>query len=309
VYFESFPYRVDQVTGFIDYEQLARDAGLFKPAMIICGGSAYPREYEYAKFRKIADDNGSLLLMDMAHVSGLVATGEAASPFEYCDVITTTTHKSLRGPRAGMIFFRKDERGFEHRINNAVFPALQGGPHEHQIAGVATQLKEAMSPEFKVYQQQVKKNAAALGAKLISLGYTIATGGTVNHLVLWDLKPQKITGSKFEKACDASSITLNKNCVPGDRSAVAPGGVRIGSPAMTTRKLVESDFEEIAGLMHECLQIALRIQERSGPKLAEFVKLLDGDKEIAALKSKVHQFARPFPMPGFDTKTMKYNTL
>jgi len=246
VYFESLPYKVDPVSGLIDFEQLARDAALFKPAMIICGGSAYPREWDYAKFRKIADDNGALLLMDMAHISGLVATGTAASPFDYADVVTTTTHKSLRGPRAGLIFFRKDERGFEALINQAVFPALQGGPHEHQIAGVATQFKEVMTPEFKAYSAQVCKNASALGAKLVSMGYSLATGGTDNHLVLWDLKPQGITGSKFEKVCDAVCITLNKNCVPGDRSAVTPGGVRIGAPALTTRKMDENDFEQIA---------------------------------------------------------------
>ena len=300
VYFESLPYQVDQTTGIINYDQLERDASLFKPKMIIMGGSAYPREWDYERFRKIADANGALLLMDMAHISGLVLTGEAVSPFNYADIVTTTTHKSLRGPRAGLIFFRKDERGFEPLINQAVFPALQGGPHEHQIAGVATQLKEAMTPEFKVYTQQVKKNAAALGAALVSKGYTLATGGTDNHLVLWDLKPQGITGSKFEKTCDAVCITLNKNCVPGDRSAVTPGGVRIGAPAMTTRKFVESDFEQIAEFLDKALKIALEIQQKSGPKLKDFVKMLEGNDQIAALKLEVNKFATSFPMPGFE---------
>ena len=309
VYFESLPYQVDPITGIVDHEQLARDASLFKPAMIIMGGSAYPREWEYAKFRKIADDNGALLMMDMAHISGLVATGEAVSPFDYADIVTTTTHKSLRGPRSGIIFFRKDERGFEPLINQAVFPALQGGPHEHQIAGVATQLKEVMTPEFKQYSQQVKKNAAALGAKLVSMGYSLATGGTDNHLVLWDLKPQGITGSKFEKVCDAVCITLNKNCVPGDRSAVTPGGVRIGAPALTTRKFVESDFEQIGTFLDQALKIALNLQEKSGPKLKDFVALLDDNEEIAALRLAVNKFATTFPMPGFDPTTMKYNTI
>eukprot|EP00549_Striatella_unipunctata_P025558 CAMPEP_0118707522 /NCGR_PEP_ID=MMETSP0800-20121206/21265_1 /TAXON_ID=210618 ORGANISM="Striatella unipunctata, Strain CCMP2910" /NCGR_SAMPLE_ID=MMETSP0800 /ASSEMBLY_ACC=CAM_ASM_000638 /LENGTH=349 /DNA_ID=CAMNT_0006610387 /DNA_START=461 /DNA_END=1510 /DNA_ORIENTATION=- len=306
VYFESLPYQVHPDSGIVNYEQLARDASLFKPAMIICGGSAYPREWDYKKFREIADANGALLLMDMAHISGLVATGEADSPFEYCDVVTTTTHKSLRGPRAGMIFFKKDERNFEPKINQAVFPALQGGPHEHQIAGIATQLKEVMTPEFKQYIQQVRKNASALGAKLISMGYTIATGGTDNHLVLWDLKPQKITGSKFEKTCDAVCITLNKNCVPGDRSAVTPGGVRIGAPALTTRKFVEADFEQIAVFLHEALQIALEIQKESGPMLKNFVALLDSNAAIKELRGKVNAFATTFPMPGFDPAEMKY---
>lgn len=306
VYFESLPYRVHPETGLIDFEQLDRDASLFKPAMIICGGSAYPREYDYAKFKAIADANGALLMMDMAHISGLVATGEADSPFEFCDIVTTTTHKSLRGPRAGMIFYRKDERGFESLINQAVFPALQGGPHEHQIAGVATQLKEVNTPEFKVYAQQVKKNASALADKLTSMGYKIASGGTDNHLVLWDLKPQGLTGSKFEKTCDAACITLNKNCVPGDRSAVTPGGVRIGAPALTTRMMVESDFEQIAQFLHEAVQISLKIQEQSGPKLKDYIALLADNDEVKALRQSVNAFATTFPMPGFDPAEMKY---
>jgi len=306
VYFESLPYRVHPDTGLIDYDQLDRDASLFKPSLIIAGGSAYPRDYDYKRFREIADANGAILMMDMAHTSGLVATGEQSSPFEYCDVVTTTTHKSLRGPRAGMIFFRKDDRGFEGRINQAVFPALQGGPHEHQIAGVATQLKEVLTPEFKIYAQQVRANAKALADKLTSFGYKMASGGTENHLVLWDLKPQGLTGSKFEKVCDAASITLNKNCVPGDVSAITPGGVRIGTPALTTRKMVESDFEQVAQFLHEALQIAVKLQEKSGPKLKDFMPLLDKNDEIDALRKKVHEFACKFPMPGFDPKTMKY---
>jgi glycine hydroxymethyltransferase len=306
VYFESLPYRVHPETGYIDYEQLDQNAALFKPAMIIAGGSAYPRDYDYAKFREIADANGALLMMDMAHTSGLVATGEQASPFEFCDVVTTTTHKSLRGPRAGMIFFRKDDRGFETKINQAVFPALQGGPHEHQIAGIATQLKEVLTPEFKVYSQQVKKNASALAEKLSSMGYTIASGGTENHLVLWDLKPMGVTGSKYEKVCDAVNITLNKNCVPGDRSAITPGGVRIGAPALTTRMMVESDFEQIALFLHEALEITLVIQTATGPKLKDFIPALENNAALKALRTKVNNFATTFPMPGFDPKEMKY---
>jgi glycine hydroxymethyltransferase len=306
VYFESLPYRVHPETGYIDYDQLERDAGLFKPALIIAGGSAYPREYDYPRFRQIADANGCLLMMDMAHISGLVATGEAASPFKYCDVVTTTTHKSLRGPRAGLIFFRRDSRDFETRINQAVFPALQGGPHEHQIAGVATQLKEVATDDFKLYAKQVKANAVAIANKLSSMGYKIATGGTENHLILWDLKPCNITGSKFEKVCDAVSITLNKNCVPGDHSAITPGGVRIGTPALTTRRFVEADFEQVAVFLHETLQIALKLQDQSGPKLKDFLPLLESSPEIKELRKRVHAFATTFPMPGFDPAAMKY---
>merc|ERR1711871_1213541 len=166
VYFESLPYRVDQETGLIDYEALAQQAALFKPSLLIMGGSAYPREWDYVKFQQIAKENGSLLMMDMAHISGLVATGNARSPFDFCDIVTTTTHKSLRGPRSGMIFFRKDDRGFENRINMAVFPGLQGGPHEHQIAGLAVQLREVRSPAFQEYVKQLIANCKALGDEL-----------------------------------------------------------------------------------------------------------------------------------------------
>jgi len=309
VYFESLPYRVHPETGIIDYDELERLAALFKPAMIVAGFSAYPRDLDYERFRKIADDNGSLLLMDMAHISGLVAAGELKSPFDLCDVVTTTTHKSLRGPRAGMIFYKRDERNMGGRIDQAVFPALQGGPHEHQIAGVATQLKEVCTPEFKTYAKQVVLNAQALGNHLVSKGYKIASGATENHLVLWDLKPLKITGSKFEKTCDAVNITLNKNCVPGDRSAVTPGGVRIGAPALTTRKMVEKDFVKIAQFLDETLQVALAIQAKSGPKLKDFVAMLEDNKDLQSIRKRVNEFATSFPMPGFDPKEMKYKDI
>lgn len=305
-YFESLPYRVNQDTGLIDFDKLAELAALFKPAMIICGGSAYPRDWEYAKFREIADANGALLMCDMAHISGLVVTQEANNPFDFCDVVTTTTHKSLRGPRSGLIFFKKDDRGFENKINNAVFPALQGGPHEHQIAGVATQLKEAMTPEFKVYIQQVKKNARAMGEHLMKLGYKLCTDGTENHLILWDLRPAKVTGSKMEKVCDACSITLNKNSIIGDRSAVTPGGVRVGAPALTTRGFVEADFVKVADFMHRAVEIAQDIQKTSGMRLTDFVKGMQNNPAIEALKAEVEAFATSFPMPGFDIKTMRY---
>jgi len=310
VYFESLPYKVHSATGLIDYEQLAVQASLFKPAMIIAGGSAYPRDWEYATYRKIADENGSLLMMDMAHISGLVATGLQSSPFKYADVVTTTTHKSLRGPRAGMIFYRKDARGFEAKINAAVFPGLQGGPHVHQIAGIATQLKEVASESFKEYSTQIVKNSQALADQLISkYGYTLATGGTVNHLVLWDLKPQKLTGSKMQSICDHCSITLNKNAVLGDKSALTPGGVRIGTPALTTRGLKEEDFRQVADFLHEAAQIALEIQAVTGSSLKDFESNVATSVAVKALKSKVQSFITQFPMPGFDVETMKYKAL
>ncbi len=298
VYFESLPYRVNPDTGLVDLDELRKTAAVYKPALIVCGGSAYPREWDYAAFREIANENGSILMCDMAHISGLVATREAASPFDYCDLVTTTTHKSLRGPRAGMIFFKKDERGFEAKVNNAVFPALQGGPHEHQIAGIATQLKEAMTPEFKAYIQDVKANAKACAAALLSLGYKIATDGTDNHLILVDLRPKGITGSKMEKTCDALGITLNKNAVPGDRSAITPGGVRIGASALTTRGMKTQEFEQIAQFLHRGVEIALKIQAKTGKALKAFVQELSNDPDIKALREEVQSFAHQWPMPG-----------
>ena len=310
IYFESLPYRVHPQTGLIDYDALEAQASLFKPALIIAGGSAYPRDWEYARYRKIADENGSLLMMDMAHISGLVATGEAASPFQYCDIVTTTTHKSLRGPRAGMIFYRKDARNFEAKISQAVFPGLQGGPHVHQIAGIATQLKEVATTEFKEYSKQVRANAQALADQLTSVhGYTLATGGTENHLVLWDLKPQNLTGSKMQTMCDHCSITLNKNAVLGDKSALTPGGVRVGTPALTTRGLKESDFRQVADFLHEAVQLSLTIQASSGKTLKDFEVAVKASAEVAALKKKVQKFITQFPMPGFDVATMRYKEI
>ncbi|KAG5175968.1 serine hydroxymethyltransferase 2 [Tribonema minus] len=309
VYFESLPYRVNPETGLIDFDELRKLAALFKPALIVCGGSAYPRDWDYAQFRAIADENGALLMCDMAHISGLVLTREANNPFDLCDVVTTTCHKSMRGPRAGMIFFKKDSRNFEPRINNAVFPALQGGPHEHQIAGIATQLKECMSPTFKTYIQQVKKNAAACAARLVEHGYTLCTGGTENHLLLWDLRPQGLTGSKMEKICDAVHITLNKNAVQGDRSAVSPGGVRVGAPALTTRGFDEAAFQHVADFLHRAAQIALKIQETSGKQLKQFVEALANNADIKALGDEVNAFAMQYPMPGFSVADLKYKTL
>lgn len=309
VYFESLPYRVHPETGLIDYEALSAQANLFKPALIIAGGSAYPREWDYARFRQIADENGSLVMVDMAHVSGLVATGEAASPFAYADIVTTTTHKSLRGPRSGIIFFKKDARNFEARINAAVFPGLQGGPHMHQIAGVATQLKEVATEEFKDYSRRVRANAVALAHQLSSVhGYTLATGGTDNHLVLWDLKPQQLNGAKMQLVCDHTAITLNKNAVLGDRSALTPGGVRLGSPALTTRGLNEEDFRRVADFLHQAVQIARGIQETT-KTLKEFEAAVKASEDVRALRLAVHAFITQFPMPGFDTSTMRYKEI
>lgn len=315
IFFESFPYKLNPETGYIDYDKLEENALTFRPKLIICGGSAYPREWDYARFRAIADKVGAYLMMDMAHISGLVAAQEAAQPFEYADIVTTTTHKSLRGPRAGMIFFRRGvkpadrlARGepadaaydFEDRINFAVFPSLQGGPHNHQIGALACALKWAAAPEFKVYQKQVVANSRALGAALTGRGYRLVTEGTDNHLVLWDLRPEGITGSKMEKACDMCHITLNKNAVVGDVSAMTPGGVRIGAPAMTSRGLKEADFEQIAAFLHEVLEECKRVQGTSGKLLKDFTAGLEQSAVLKDIRARVEAWSGAFAMPGFD---------
>ena len=295
IYFESLPYQVDAQTGLIDYDGLESRARLFQPKLLVAGASAYPREWDYERMRAIADSVGALLLNDIAHISGLAAARECANPFESADIVTTTTHKSLRGPRSGMIFYRKE---YETAINAAVFPALQGGPHNHQIGALAVALREATRPSFKRYAGLVKSNARALAAELVAHGYRVVTGGTDNHLVLWDLRPLNLTGSKMELLCEAVHITLNKNAVHGDTSAATPGGVRIGTPAMTTRGLVDSDFEIVAEHLHSAVRIALRLQLTSGPKLKSFASLLDSDAEVALLRERVVSFASGFPMPG-----------
>merc|ERR1711904_504362 len=300
IYFESLPYKVHPETGLIDFEELRKSALIFRPAMILCGASAYPRVVDFAKFREICDEVGALLMADIAHISGLVATGLHPSPFEHCDVVTTTTHKSLRGPRAGMIFFKYQEKypDIRERIDMAVFPALQGGPHNHQIGALACQLLEVATPEFKAYSKQVVENSATLAKTLQEKGHKLATDGTDNHLILWDLPPHGLTGSKVEKVCECASISLNKNTVPGDASALSPGGVRIGAPAMTTRGCTAEDFKAIGGFLHRCCEICVNIQKVKGKKLKDFEAGLEGNKEIAALKADVEAWAIKFGYPG-----------
>lgn len=302
IYFESLPYRVHPVTGLIDFEELRKTALIFRPAMIICGASAYPRVVDFKKFREIADEVGAILLGDVAHISGLIATGIHEAPFEYCDVVTTTTHKSLRGPRAGMIFFKYGNDKFpdiKERIDMAVFPALQGGPHNHQIGALATQLLEVATPEFVEYSKEVVVNAKSLAAVLMSKGHKLASDGTDNHLILWDVRPHGLTGGKVEKVCEAASISLNRNAVHGDASALSPGGVRIGSPAMTTRGCTSDDFEKIGEFLDRCCSIALAVQKSHGKKLVDFEKgLTDENKDVVQLRSEVQEWSIKFGFPG-----------
>merc|ERR1712070_765874 len=300
IYFESLPYKVHLETGLIDFEELRKSALVFRPAMILCGASAYPRVIDFAKFREIADEVGALLMAHIAHISGLVATKLHPSPFEHCDVVTTTTHKSLRGPRSGMIFFKYSEKfpDIKERIDMAVFPALQGGPHNHQIGGLAAQLLEVNSPEFVQYSKEVIVNSKALAETLMAKGHKLASDGTDNHLILWDLRPHGLTGGKVEKVCEAASISLNRNAVHGDVSALSPGGVRIGTPAMTTRGCSVDDFKKIGEFLDRCCQIALSVQKEKGKKLKDFEAGLSENPEIVALRKEVEAWTAPMGYPG-----------
>ncbi len=241
-YFHVVPYGVDE-NGYLDYDEVRRLALECKPKMIIAGASAYARTIDFKKFREVADEVGAVLMVDMAHIAGLVAAGLHPSPITYADVVTTTTHKTLRGPRCGMILANK-EAAEKFNFNKAIFPGIQGGPLMHVIAGKAICLGEALRPEFKAYQEQVVKNAKALSAALIDEGFDILTGGTDNHLMLVDLRNMDISGKELQNRCDEAYITLNKNTVPNDhRSPFVTSGVRIGTPAVTTRGMVESDIQ------------------------------------------------------------------
>jgi len=294
IYFQSLPYDVGE-DGFIDYDLMESLALRFLPKLIICGASAYPRDFDYARFRAVADKVGAYLMCDMAHISGLVATGVMKSPFEYCDVVTTTTHKSLRGPRAGVIFCKKELLGV---INDAIFPCLSGGPHVQKIIAIACQMKEVLTPEYKNYIQQVVSNTKTMAEEFIKRDYKLVSDGTDNHLVLVKLHNKGVTGSKVEKICDMCSITINKNCVPGDKSALSPNGVRIGTPALTTRGMNEEDFKYVVELIDECVILAQQIQsEAKSRKLVDFVETANNDtfsKSICAIKNKVVKFARGF---------------
>lgn len=299
LFYESLPYGLNPKTGLIDYDQLEQLALRFRPKLIICGHSAYPRLLDYKRFRQIADLVGALLWCDMAHFSGLVAAGLFESPFDFCDVVTTTTHKTLRGPRSGLIFVNtKRVPDGASKIDSAVFPGLQGGPHENRIAAVAHQLKQTCTAEWRAYSELVLKNCKSLAAELQRLGMELVTGGTDNHLLLLDMKPQGLTGAKMQHVCDAVNITLNKNSIPGDSPAIATG-VRLGTAAMTTRGFKEEEFKKVAAFVREAVDICCEIQEKSGKKLADFkAHVNDSNPRILDLRKRVVELARSFPMPG-----------
>ncbi|MBQ9079813.1 MAG: serine hydroxymethyltransferase [Clostridia bacterium] len=246
-FYNFIPYGVSSSDFRIDYDALEAKAIEVQPKMIVAGASAYPRVIDFARLREIADKVGAYLMVDMAHIAGLVAAGLHPSPVPYADVVTTTTHKTLRGPRGGMILCNDEE--IYKKINKAIFPGIQGGPLMHIIAAKAVCFKEAMQPEFKAYQEQVVKNAAALAEALVAEGFDLVSGGTDNHLMLVDLRSMNLTGKEFEHRLDDVHITVNKNAIPDDpQSPFITSGIRVGTPALTTRGMKEPEMKKIAHL-------------------------------------------------------------
>jgi glycine hydroxymethyltransferase len=292
-YYKPHFYGVVKETGLIDYEMLEEKARAEKPALIICGASAYSRDIDYARIRKVADEINAFVLCDMAHPAGMIAADLLSSPFEHCHFVTSTTHKTLRGPRGGIILMKKDfenpmglkdmkgnVRMMSNLIDMAVFPGTQGGPLMHVIAAKAVAFGELLTDEFKTYMTQVQKNAQAMAAALVSRDYQIISGGTDNHLMLIDLRNKNISGKKAQETLDRAHITLNKNSVPfDDKSPFVTSGIRIGVPAITTRGMKEADMEKVAALIDRIMMD------------------IDNEETVLAVKNEVHEMMKGFPLP------------
>lgn len=295
IYFESKPYVVGK-DFLIDLEDLEKKSNEFKPQLIIVGASAYPRDFNYKKFREIADKHNSYLMADIAHTSGLISSKILKSPFEYCDVVTTTTHKTLRGPRAALIFYKKY---LKDKIDFAVFPSSQGGPHNNTIAAVTVALGQVNTKNFYNYSLQVVNNSKFLASELQKYGFEIITGGTDNHIVLVNLKNKGITGSKFEKLAEMCNVSVNKNTIATDKSALNPSGIRLGSSAMTSRGFVEKDFKYVAKILNDICNLAIKIQQNSNTtKLVDFIKTSESySNDIHNIKYNVEKYCCKFPLP------------
>jgi len=269
-HYHSFSYGIDEKTGRIDYDRVRDIAKIVKPKMIVCGASAYPREIDFAKFREIADEVGAILMADVAHIAGLVVAGEHPNPFPHCDVVTTTTHKTLRGPRGGLILTNNEE--YAKKINSAIFPGIQGGPLVHVIAAKAVGFKMNLDESWKSYAKQVKANARVLAEVLLERGYDLVSGGTDNHLVLVSFLNKEFSGKEAEEALGRAGITVNKNTVPGEkRSPFVTSGIRIGSPALTARGMKEEEFRFIATKIADVLDdiYNLELQEKVAKELKD----------------------------------------
>ena len=275
--YEVHHYGVSRETEMIDYDALQKQAEEAKPKMITAGASAYPRTIDFPRMREIADSVGAYLFVDMAHIAGLVAGGAHPSPVPHAHFVTTTTHKSLRGPRAGLVMCREE---FAKKVDSNIFPGIQGGPLMHVIAAKAVCLHEALKPEFKAYAHQVVSNAKALAARLSMLGFRIVSGGTDNHLMLVDLRPKGVNGVEAQTTLDKAAITVNKNAIPFDTEPISKtGGIRVGTPAMTSRGLGEEDMMEVADFINTALESR------------------NDDAALAALRKKVTAFTSRFPLP------------
>jgi glycine hydroxymethyltransferase len=269
-HYHSFSYGIDEKTGRIDYDRVRDIAKIVKPKMIVCGASAYPREIDFAKFKEIADEVGAILMADIAHIAGLVVAGEHPNPFPHCDVVTTTTHKTLRGPRGGLILTNNEE--YAKKINSAIFPGIQGGPLVHVIAAKAVGFKMNLDASWKDYAKQVKANAKVLAEVLLERGYDLVSGGTDNHLVLVSFLNKEFSGKEAEEALGRAGITVNKNTVPGEkRSPFVTSGIRIGSPALTARGMKEEEFKFIANKIADVLDdiYNVELQEKVAKELKE----------------------------------------
>jgi glycine hydroxymethyltransferase len=291
-YYKPHFYGVVKESGLIDYDMLEAKARAEKPALIICGASAYSRDIDYARIRKVADEINAFVLCDMAHPAGMIAAGLLSSPFEHCHFVTSTTHKTLRGPRGGIILMKKDFenpmglkdmkgniRMMSNVIDMAVFPGTQGGPLMHVIAAKAVAFGELLTDDFKTYMQQVQKNAQAMAAALVARDYQIISGGTDNHLMLIDLRNKNISGKKAQETLDRAHITLNKNSVPfDDKSPFVTSGIRIGVPAITTRGMKEADMEKVVALIDRIMMD------------------IDNEETVLAVKGEVHEMMKGFPL-------------
>ena len=282
-WFNAIQYGVRKQDSLLDYDQVQELANEHKPKLIIAGGSAIPRQIDFAKFREIADSVGAYLMVDMAHFAGLVAAGEHPSPFPYADVATTTTHKTLRGPRGGMIL--TNDEAIAKKVNSAIFPGIQGGPLMHVIAAKAVAFGEALRPEFKAYQKQVRANAVALADQLVKGGLDIVTGGTDTHVMLVDLRPKGVKGNATEKALGRAHITCNKNGIPFDpEKPMVTSGIRLGTPAGTTRGFGENEFRQIADMIVEVVDGLAANGEEGNSAVEE------------AVKAKVADLCAKFPL-------------